>query len=112
MGAALATLGFVPDAGVPIGLLAYQGVYAFRSVIFDVRLQAMITSRARATVTSVQGFIVELAAIATFLMFGYVAGEWSTGTAASVLGAVLVLVSAAFAVRARGSAQGSTRPGR
>jgi MFS family permease len=97
MGVTLVTAARVPSAAVPFALLTFQGVYALEYVALDARLQAMVTSRARATVTSVQGFVTEVAAITTFLGFGVVASATSHRTATGVVGGALVAVGAAFA---------------
>ncbi|MEX0664706.1 MAG: MFS transporter [Acidimicrobiia bacterium] len=100
MGIALITTARVSASAVPITLVLFQGVYAIQYVAFDARLQTMITSRARATVTSVQGFVTELAAIATFLGFGAVASVTSTAAAAGAAGLTLVVVALAFGATA------------
>jgi len=88
----------VPGGVVPVTLIVAQGVLALQMVAFDARLQGMITTGARATVTSVHGFVMELGAIAAFLGFGAVATASSSRTAAGVIGgAVLVVVAVALA---------------
>jgi len=97
MGATLVVATRIPSAAAPFALVAFQGVYALQYVALDARLQSMVTSRARATITSVQGFVTEVAAITLFLGFGAVASATSNRTAAAVVGGALVAVGAAFA---------------
>ncbi len=87
----------VPSDVVPVGLLLFQAIYGLQFVALDARLQGMITSRARATVTSVQGFVTELAAIATFVVFGAVATATSNRTATGVVGLGFIVLAVGFA---------------
>jgi MFS family permease len=97
MGLALVTIAPAPPVAVPMSILAFEGLYALLYVALDARLQHLISSRARATVTSVQSFVVEVVAIGTFLGFGAIASASSRLTAAAISGGVLVAVAAAFA---------------
>jgi MFS family permease len=85
-GAALVGAAQGPAVAAPIGLLVFHAMYGLQYVALDARLQGMITTRARATVTSVHGFVTELAAIATFGVFGVVASGTSNRTATGVIG--------------------------
>jgi MFS family permease len=86
-GAALAAAALL---ATPLGLVvvaAGYGLYRLVLVVVETRLQAAITGPARATVTSVAGVGVELAALAVF-------AAYAVGGLALLAGAVLVLAGA------------------
>lgn len=81
-------------AGVAVGYgLAHNAI-----VVSEARLQAVITGRARATVTSVTGFAAEAFAVVGYAAFAVGSLWWSIGTIVAVM--CLPIVAIAAAVRA------------
>lgn len=67
-------------SGRPIGMVAVAiafGVFQWAMVAADIRLQDQITDRARATITSIAGFGIEVVAVLTFV--GYALGSRRLG---------------------------------
>ncbi len=108
-GASVVLASRVSGAATGTALVVFMGLFAFQGVALDARLQHLISSRARATITSVQGFAAEIGALATYATFGLVAGRSSNHAALAVIGTVIVLAAIAFGVSA-GSDRWSTRP--
>jgi predicted MFS family arabinose efflux permease len=88
----------LPSQVVGMMLVAFTALFYFQRVALDARVQAVVSSSARATVTSVEGVAAEFGAITAFTLFGTVAGAWSIRVASAILGAVIALAAAAFGV--------------
>ena len=84
-----------------LALVAFTGVFAFLGVALDARLQAAITSNARATVTSVQSLLMEITALLTYVTFGLVSTRSTSHVATGVIGAMIVLVALVYGLGAR-----------
>lgn len=89
-GTAMVLFGVSGLLAQPVGLVAvaaFYGLYRVVLVVVDARLQARIAGPARATVTSVAGFGVELAGLALF-------GIWAAGGLLAVVAVWLVVAVA------------------
>lgn len=54
-------------------LIMFSGIHAVSSLVMETKLQHLIPSNIRATISSVQGFMVELGAIIIYVGFGFLA---------------------------------------
>jgi predicted MFS family arabinose efflux permease len=96
--ATLLLAAMLPYQLVGLMLAAFTALFYFQRVALDARVQAIVSSSARATVTSVEGLAAELGALTAFTLFGAFAGASSVRVATGVLGAVIVLAATAFGV--------------
>ena len=84
----------VGGASVSVGswilLAAFLGLMQALYVVWDTRLQDSIDVRARATVMSVGGFVLELLAILSVAVFGVIGDAFGRARAFQVFGAVVV----------------------
>lgn len=89
---------FVPAAVVL--LLVFNALWRIVDINFDARLQDAIETRTRATVSSMKGFAVETAATGLYLVVGAIAvgASWRAGFL--LCGALIVVVSLAYALAA------------
>jgi len=83
--------------GVPLALVVFNGLHAVQCVALDAQLQSRIRSGSRATVTSVQGLVSELFALAAFVVFGLMAGASSNQRATAFLALALLTAALAYA---------------
>ena len=83
--------------GVPLALVVFNGLYAVQCVVLDAQLQVRIRSGSRATVTSVQGLVSELFALAAFAAFGLMADASSNQRATAFLALALLAAAVAYA---------------
>lgn len=109
-GTGVAVLGLAAALAVPVGVVlvaGFYGLYRTVLVVVDARLQDAVTGPARATVTSVVGFGIEIACLLLF-------GAWALGGLALVVALVVALLAVLtlalpYLLRDRG---GAVRPGR
>ncbi len=85
-------------------LCAFSGVYAIVSTHVEVKIQHMIPSAVRATATSVQGFVVEIATLAMYFGFGIVAQYVSYDRAFLDFGLAIVAIGLLYLALGRGRA--------
>lgn len=102
-GAALLSTSLDGRVAVATGLLVFNGLFYLQGVALDARLQAAIESRARATITSVQGLVDELFALGTFLAFGAIAGASSNRWATASIALAIIVVAITFGIGWRAS---------
>jgi MFS family permease len=69
--------------------------------IYDGKLQHSISSRRRATVTSVSGFAAELMSIGTYIVFGYIARTGGTLVALEWFGLAVMVVAVGYSFAQR-----------
>jgi len=108
--AALLLAAMLPYELAGIMLAAFTALFYFQRVALDARVQAAVSSRARATVTSVEGLAAELGALTAFALFGAFADASSIRIATAMLGVVIVLAAAAFGVAVKRAAQTAPIP--
>jgi MFS family permease len=89
-------------------LCAFSGVYAIVSTHVEVKIQHLVPSAVRATATSVQGFVVEIATLAMYFGFGLVAQYVSYDRAFLDFGLAIVAIGLLYLALGRGRA--SARP--
>ena len=85
-------------------LCAFSGVYAIVSTHVEVKIQHMIPSAVRATATSVQGFVVEIATLAMYFGFGLVAQYVSYDRAFLDFGLAIVAIGLLYLALGRSKA--------
>jgi MFS family permease len=73
MGAVMVTASLILGLGALALLCVFNGIYGIVSTTVEVRIQHRIPSAVRATATSVQGLVVEIAVLAVYFGFGLVA---------------------------------------
>lgn len=81
-------------------LIGYTFFIRMLKQVYDGKLQHSIGSELRATVTSVGGFVVELLALITYVLYGLIAGRTSNFKAFAVLGGIVMFVSLLYLVAA------------
>ena len=101
MAAAAMILGFASLAL----LCAFSGVYAIVSTHVEVKIQQLIPSAVRATATSVQGVVVEIATLAMYFGFGLVAQYVSYDRAFLGFGLAIVVIGLAYLAFGRAKAR-------
>jgi hypothetical protein len=77
-------------------LTIYSSLYAISSVVLESKIQHLIPSHIRATVTSVQGFIVEVGAIVVYVDFGFLAENLGYEKAFQTFGIIVIGTGLAY----------------
>ncbi len=89
-------------------LVIFSGLYVISSVVTESKIQHLIPSESRATVSSLQGFMVELAVLAVYFGFGLLAETFDYARAFQIFGMLIIafgslyLISSFFQQRRQG----------
>lgn len=80
-----------------LALLAiFSGMYAVSSIVLDAKIQHRIPSATRATISSMQGFLVEVGVILVYVGFGILAQILGYASAFQVFGFMIIAIGAAY----------------
>jgi MFS family permease len=96
IGVFMATASVILGLGALALLCAFSGIYVVVSTTIEVKIQHRIPSSARATATSVQGFVVEIATLAMYFGFGLVAQVVNYDRAFFGFGLAIVVIGLAY----------------
>lgn len=75
-----------------VALVIFAGFYSISSIVIESKVQHLIPSETRATVSSVQGFFVEIGVLAVYTGFGLLAQAYGYAQAFRDFGLVIVAV--------------------
>lgn len=70
-------------------LALYSSIYVISSIVLEARIQHLIPSNIRATVSSLQGFLVEVGAVIVYVGFGVLAEMYGYGQAFQIFGLIV-----------------------
>ncbi len=77
-------------------LVIFSGLYVISSVVIESKVQHLIPSETRATVSSLQGFMVELGVLAVYFGFGLLAEAFNYGRAFQIFGMLIIAFGAIY----------------
>jgi len=97
-GAALMIASFVDAAWAPLVIVLFGAFFFLIQTLSDGWLQRTITSDARATVTSVEGFVAELGALTSYVVVGIVAELTNYATGMRAMAVVIIVAALATLV--------------